>query len=391
MVDLSPHERASFGRRCAAYALDAAFMYLPALLALLVPFVLYFFGPATFGFRDEAVGSGPFIVLLAFSGSLILASFVWWLSVLGRGITPGKQLVGIRVIQSDGHPLTWTRMLLREIVSKAPLAAYVAPQLGIFAIPFLFEAPFMGSFLDKAFSVLPDILSFVGLSEYVFALLLLVDNLWALSNRNGQALHDKVMSTYVVRVRSGQVLGFRGPVEGDLSDNEPKIPAGQSLPELASFLRRSAAFSIDAMLFLVPMSAIWVTWVIAAASSLGDCLGPGGVGPCNDYKVYWTWVMTVGPLTMCIGAVWSLFTLRNGQTPGKQLVGIQVVRGSGEPASWKYTFVREALVKGLLLYALALATNGIVLLVNYLWAAFDRHNQTVHDKIMGSLVVRVRK
>lgn len=48
-----------------------------------------------------------------------------------------------------------------------------------------------------------------------------------------------------------------------------------------------------------------------------------------------------------IGAIgytwWWCLTLRRGQTPGKQLVGIQVVRYNGTPADWETMFVREAL------------------------------------------------
>lgn len=39
---------------------------------------------------------------------------VWWSVVLRRGQTPGKQMVGIRVVRQDGAPTTWTQMFIRE-------------------------------------------------------------------------------------------------------------------------------------------------------------------------------------------------------------------------------------------------------------------------------------
>ena len=45
--------------------------------------------------------------------------------------------------------------------------------------------------------------------------------------------------------------------------------------------------------------------------------------------------------------IWWLFTLRRGQTPGKQLVGIRVIKSNGEITGWGYTFLRELVIKGL--------------------------------------------
>ena len=41
--------------------------------------------------------------------------------------------------------------------------------------------------------------------------------------------------------------------------------------------------------------------------------------------------------------VWWCVSLRHGQTPGKKLVGIRVVRQDGMPADWSTVFIREGL------------------------------------------------
>ena len=90
--------------------------------------------------------------------------------------------------------------------------------------------------------------------------------------------------------------------------------------------------------------------------------------------------------------VWWLYALGRGQTPGKQIVGIRVIKDNGEPSEWTYTFLREFVVKFLLIGFLTQVTFGIAWLVDYLWPLWDRAEkmQTLHDKMLGTIVVRDR-
>ena len=94
-------------------------------------------------------------------------------------------------------------------------------------------------------------------------------------------------------------------------------------------------------------------------------------------------------VTLIIGYIlWWLFTLSRGQTPGKQLLGINVIRADGRRSDWGWTFIREFLVKGLLFEAAADAvTFGLGSLLDVLWAFWDKDRQTLHDKIMKTYVV----
>ena len=86
--------------------------------------------------------------------------------------------------------------------------------------------------------------------------------------------------------------------------------------------------------------------------------------------------------------IWWLFTLSQGQTPGKRLVGIRVMRTDGTPSRWGWTFVREFLVKTLLFEVAADAVSlGIASIVDLLWAFWDKDRQTLHDKIVKTFVV----
>ncbi len=96
-------------------------------------------------------------------------------------------------------------------------------------------------------------------------------------------------------------------------------------------------------------------------------------------------------LTLVIGyIVWWLFTLRRGQTPGKRLLGIRVIRADGTPSEWGWTFMREFIVKGIAV-SLGNAVVGIVWIVDLLWAFWDKDRQTIHDKIMKTVVVDDRE
>ena len=51
--------------------------------------------------------------------TLIIGYIIWWLIVLGRGQTPGKQLLGIRAMRRNGSRVGWGRMFVREILQSA--------------------------------------------------------------------------------------------------------------------------------------------------------------------------------------------------------------------------------------------------------------------------------
>ncbi|MEN8144522.1 MAG: RDD family protein [Gemmatimonadota bacterium] len=80
------------------------------------------------------------------------------------------------------------------------------------------------------------------------------------------------------------------------------------------------------------------------------------------------------------GLYFTFFTgLTRGQTPGKRLLGIRVLRLDGKPISWWISFERFG---G---YAAGLLT-GLLGFAQILW---DRNRQGVHDKLAETVVVRV--
>jgi len=119
--------------------------------------------------------------------------------------------------------------------------------------------------------------------------------------------------------------------------------------------------------------------------------GRGSIFEVPDWPATYL-IVTAVVIGIGIGyIVWWLFALGHGQTPGMQIVGIRVIKDNGEPSEWAYTFLREFVVKFLLLGFLSQVTLGIAWLVDYLWPLWDRSKrvQTLHDKLLGTIVVKV--
>ena len=77
----------------------------------------------------------------------------------------------------------------------------------------------------------------------------------------------------------------------------------------------------------------------------------------------------------------------NGQTWGKQLVGIRVVRTNGVPMDFTSSAIREALVKGLALGAISSIIPFIPYLLDVLWPLWDDEHRAIHDMVVGTRVV----
>ena len=71
-------------------------------------------------------------------------------------------------------------------------------------------------------------------------------------------------------------------------------------------------------------------------------------------------------------------------------MSIRVIRADGQASGWGWTFLREFGIKGVVVNAVSLVSGGlglIVWIVDLLWAFWDRDRQTLHDKIMKTIVI----
>jgi uncharacterized RDD family membrane protein YckC len=91
-------------------------------------------------------------------------------------------------------------------------------------------------------------------------------------------------------------------------------------------------------------------------------------------------------VTLFIGwFIWFCVVARNGQTPGKQLLGMYVLRDDGTRAGGWYMWMREALIKNVFWFA-SFFTMGLVPLLAAAWCMWDNDTQCLWDKIGSTYV-----
>jgi uncharacterized RDD family membrane protein YckC len=78
---------------------------------------------------------------------------------------------------------------------------------------------------------------------------------------------------------------------------------------------------------------------------------------------------------------------RNGQTWGKQAVGIRVVKEDGQPMTFGWSFFREFLIKTVL-FGWVGGSLVIGWLLDVLWPLWDGENRALHDMIVATRVVQ---
>jgi uncharacterized RDD family membrane protein YckC len=101
--------------------------------------------------------AGVVLDILLFYLLLVIGWFIWFAFAANGGQTPGKKLLGLRVIQLDGTVAKPGTMWLREVLIKGVLWYTIAGGLGA-----------------------------------------LVAYIWAFFDRDRQTVHDKMVGTYVI-------------------------------------------------------------------------------------------------------------------------------------------------------------------------------------------------
>ncbi|MCC6612787.1 MAG: RDD family protein [Anaerolineae bacterium] len=87
-----------------------------------------------------------------------------------------------------------------------------------------------------------------------------------------------------------------------------------------------------------------------------------------------------GIISFVVGLVynWYFWTRQEGQTPGKRIMHLRVVKTDGSAIN-----DTDAIIRYIGYYI-----NTAVLMLGWLWALIDERGQGLHDKIAGTMVVR---
>ena len=135
----------------------------------------------------------------------------------------------------------------------------------------------------------------------------------------------------------------------------------------------------------LPKAGFWIRVVASMIDGLilgfvqfviGLVLGFAG-GEADGIAIFAvTWLCSV----VISVTYYVFFTGYNGQTPGKMVLRLQVVRTDGTPMTYGKAFLREIPCKFI---------SGILLGIGYLMVAFDQQKQGLHDRMAGTYVIRL--
>lgn len=149
----------------------------------------------------------------------------------------------------------------------------------------------------------------------------------------------------------------------------PISVAVADLPKAGFWIRAAAAF-VDAMISGVLQGIV----VFLFAGLMGLLLH--GYDSESLLMVCLAWL-----LGSSVGVVYYVyFTAFGGQTPGKMMLRIKVIRTDSSALSLGRAFYRETLGK---------FVSGIILGIGYIMVAFDDKKQGLHDRMADTYVVRL--
>ena len=156
----------------------------------------------------------------------------------------------------------------------------------------------------------------------------------------------------------------------------PAQPAA-TRTDLASWGRRAGAYVLDGLVMiagaLVAVVAVRLLAPSAATASTSLLLGVVAVG------ALFVLALLYPPALMARAGA------RNGQTLGKQWLGIRCARDNGKPYGFASACVREAIKS--VLFGVVGSPFMIPWVLDLLWPLWDRENRTLHDMLAQSHVV----
>ncbi|HEY3378983.1 MAG TPA: RDD family protein [Armatimonadota bacterium] len=133
------YELAGFGSRALAALIDYGVLLLVFLLLVLAFAFFHIFGLAFGGdMSDFAARMGESVVIGVFTLIVFLLTWGYYIGfeTLWNGATPGKRVMGLRVIKDGGHPVDFRAVLIRNLLRAVDLLPGV-PLLPVYGLAFV--------------------------------------------------------------------------------------------------------------------------------------------------------------------------------------------------------------------------------------------------------------
>jgi uncharacterized RDD family membrane protein YckC len=169
----------------------------------------------------------------------------------------------------------------------------------------------------------------------------------------------------------------------------PVAPAYQREPALggryvlAGWWSRVGAQLIDGL--IIGVGALILFLPIGAAAGVGFADdSDASIGAAIAGLLLWT--LCVAIIALLYAPV--LMARTNGKTVGRMVLGIRVVRTSGEHITFGFALMREVLIKTVIFGIAGSFTAGLAPLLDVLWPLWDEENRALHDFIVNTRVVK---
>jgi uncharacterized RDD family membrane protein YckC len=144
-------------------------------------------------------------------------------------------------------------------------------------------------------------------------------------------------------------------------------------PRFAGFWIRVCAYITDSLIIQM------IIWLLFAVALFGYTTGASGnLSAEGIYQIYQSQWGSIAGMDLIVKLIYyTLFLGKTGQTPGKNLFGLRVIRTDGRPVTYAQALIRT----------IGYYINMLTLEIGFLWVAVDRRKQGLHDKIAGTLEI----
>jgi uncharacterized RDD family membrane protein YckC len=170
-----------------------------------------------------------------------------------------------------------------------------------------------------------------------------------------------------------------GEAHRSARSGEADPDAGQPprIVRVAPVWMRFCAWLVDAaLLLLILWGFLWLATGLVHRGSLSRQEGLDWVAE-TLLSYASIWIPALGLFSLITVGYLALFTALGGQTPGKRLLGLQVVDANGAEPGILRSALRAFLALG----------SGLLVLMGFLLVLFDRRRQALHDKLAHTYVI----
>ena len=147
--------------------------------------------------------------------------------------------------------------------------------------------------------------------------------------------------------------------------------------ELAGFWTRMGALFIDIFILVAINWVINTTWALASG---GGFMAEVPADPHMEV-VGASWPLGALIAFLIFIAYIILFWRWKGQTPGKMILRLKIIRADGSNLGWSDVILRF----------LSYIISSVIFFIGFIWAFFDDYNQGIHDKLANTFVIRMAR